>query len=122
MPLSLDRFLNVEVNYLDPTANRPADMSTLLFARRDGPFDQSSGTLTDRRVNQFSNLAAVLDAGYVATDEEYLMAAKYFGAPRTQPPVFIGHWDSVTANAEAPQAALGDIAKYMNTWHFVHSR
>ena len=117
--MSLDRFLNVEVNYLDPTANRPADMSTLLFARRDGAFDQASGTLTNRRVNQFSNLAAVLDAGYVATDEEYLMAAKYFGAPRTQPPVFIGHWDSVVATAETPQAALADIAKYMNTWHFV---
>ena len=34
--MSLDRFLNVEVNYLDPTANRPADMSNaaLRAARR----------------------------------------------------------------------------------------
>ena len=91
-------------------ANRPADMSTLLLTRRDGPFDQASGTLTSRRVNRFDNLAAVLDAGYAATDEEYLMAAKYFGAPKTQPAVFIGHWDSVSATAEAPATALGDIA------------
>ena len=118
MALPLSRFLNVEVNYLDPTANRPADMSTLLFTRRDGPFDQASGTLTSRRVNRFDNLAAVLDAGFAATDEEYLMAAKYFGAPKTQPAVFIGHWDSVVATAEAPATALGDIAKYFNTWHF----
>lgn len=117
--LNLDSIIDVTVS-VSPTAAARGTFNEFLIVGTTG-LTISNTIGTDERLREYESLSAMLDDGFVTTDDEYEAAALYFAQSPAPTKVWIGVRDNVASPEETILEAIQACRSAKDDWYIVYS-
>lgn len=117
--LNLDSIIDVTVS-VSPTAAARGTFNEFLIVGTTG-LTISNPISADERLREYESLAAMLDDGFVTTDDEYEAAALYFAQSPAPTKVWIGVRDNVASPEETVLEAIQACRSAKDDWYIVYS-